>query len=72
MLLTKLTGAASPFTVTPTPPTVVGRVAPVTVHEAGSVARAAPFRATQVLGAISPAKKLPAFWIPVAVKDGTG
>src|ERR1017187_1502416 len=72
MLLTKLTGAASPFTVTPTPPTVVGSVSPVTDQLAGSVAKAAPFRATQALGAISEASKLPAFWMPVTGKDGTG
>src|SRR5579863_2503326 len=70
VLLTKLTGTAVPLTVTPTPFTSVGNALPSTCQLPVVVDNPFPWIATQVLGAMGPARKLAPFWMPDVVKEG--
>src|ERR1700733_10406373 len=70
VLLTKLTGTAVPFTVTPTPSTAVGRVLPVTFQLPVIADNPLPLMETQVSGAIGPAMKLAPFRTLVLWKEG--
>src|SRR5580704_19672345 len=71
VLLTKLTGADSPFTVTPTPLTVVGSVLPVTCQVPVTAESPLPLISIHVLGATGPERKVAALTTPAVWNDGT-